>query len=142
MSEAAPVRQSYVSWLLDSLGMYYVILLPLAGLVSFLIALIVVIRGKGPMAGPCLILVVHIPMLIGVFAAIQGAIASYMVIAISDTAPKPSEIALGVSTALAAPMVAMVLTVPSYVVAVFGSLIRALGGEPSSSIRQGKLSEV
>ena len=83
MPEAELVGQSYFSWMSNALGPY-AILLPLAGLICFLLALILVLRGKGPMAAAGLILVAHVPLLIGVFAAIQGGIASYTVIATAD----------------------------------------------------------
>lgn len=38
--------------------------------------MIVVIRGKGPMAAACLVLIVHVPFLIGILSATQGAIVS------------------------------------------------------------------
>jgi hypothetical protein len=120
------VQQSILSWTLGALGLPYVILLPLAGLLCFLLTLVVVLRGKGPMAAASLILVVPVPLLVGVFAAIQGGMASYMVIAMSASTPKPSEVAAGISTALVAPMVGMLLMVPCYATAVAGATIRAL----------------
>jgi len=129
MPDAQPVQQSLLSWMFTALGFPYVILLPLAGLLCFLLALIVVLRGTGPMAAAALILIVHVPLLIGIFAAIQGGIASYTVIATSATTPKPSELAAGISTALLAPMVGMLLMVPSYATAALGAFIRALAAK-------------
>ena len=129
MPEAEPIRQSFLSWFFNALGFQYAILLPLAGLMCFLLALILVLRGKGPMAAAGLILIVHVPLLIGVFAAIQGGIASYTVIAMSVTTPKPSEVAVGISTALVAPMVGMFLMVPGYATAALGAIIRSFGAD-------------
>jgi hypothetical protein len=126
MPEAEPGSQSYLSWMLTALGPYG-ILLPLAGLICFLLALILVLRGKGPMAAAGLILIVHVPLLIGVFAAIQGAIESYTIIASCATTPKPSVLAAGISTGLSAPLVGMLLMVPGYATAALGALIRSLG---------------
>lgn len=109
-----------------ALGFPYVILLPLTGLLCFVLALIVVFRGKGPMAAASLILIVHIPLLIGVFAAIQGSIASYTVVAMGSATPKPSEVAAGISTALVAPMVGMLLMIPGYATAALGSFVRSI----------------
>lgn len=125
MPDAEPIRQSYLGWLFNALGLQYAILLPMAGLICFLLALILVLRGKGPMAAAGLILVVHVPLLIGVFAAIQGVSASYAIIAESETTPKPAELAVGTSMALAAPMVGMVLMVPGYAIAALGAIIRS-----------------
>ncbi len=89
--DAEAVQQSFVAWVFSSLGFPYVILLPLAGVLCFLPALILVLRGKGPMAAASLVLIVPVPFLIGVFAAIRAGIASYTVIAMSTTTPKPSD---------------------------------------------------
>lgn len=62
--DAEPVQQSYLSWMFTALGFPYLILLPLTALVCFVLALIIVVRGKGPMAAASLILIIHIPLLI------------------------------------------------------------------------------
>jgi hypothetical protein len=131
--DVEPVQQSYLGWMVTALGFPYLFLLPLAGLVAFLLALIIVLRGKGAMAAASLILIVHVPLLIGVFAALQGGIASYTVIAMSETTPKPSEIAAGISTALVAPMVGMLLMAPGYATAALGAFIRCLGANAEAS---------
>ena len=120
-----PVPQSLLIWAYNALGLMYMILLPLAGLVSFVLALIVVCRGKGAMSAASLILIVHTPLLIGMFGALQGAIAFYTVIANATTTPKPSEIAGGISTALVAPQVGMLLMIPGYATAAIGSFVRS-----------------
>ncbi|MDZ4780473.1 MAG: hypothetical protein SGJ19_09500, partial [Planctomycetia bacterium] len=94
----APVQQSSVAWLFDALGVQYTVLLLLAGLIGFLIALAVVLRGRGPMAAAALLLAVSLPLLVGVYGAFDGAMESLFVIAQSTVAPRPSEIAAGVST--------------------------------------------
>jgi hypothetical protein len=130
MAEAEPVRQSILQWALHALGPYAV-LLPLAGLVSFLVALLLVWRGKGPLTGAGLILVVHVPLLVGLVAALQGTIASFAVIAMSDVAPKPAEVAEGISMALVAPLAGILLMLPSYAVAILGALLRSfIGADP------------
>ena len=126
-----PVQQSRLAWLFDALGVQYTVLLLLAGLVGFLIALVVVLRGRGPLASAALLLAVSLPLLVGVFGAFDGAMASVFVIAQSTVAPRPSEIAEGVSTALATPLVGMWLMLPTLLLAVFGSLVRALVDRPA-----------
>ena len=126
-------RVSYLTWMFHALGFEYAILLTLAGLICFVLALIVVIRGRGPMAVAALILIVHVPLLIGAFAAIQGAIASYSVVAMSTTAPNPSEVAAGTSTALFASMVGMLLTIPGYATAACGAFFRSLQSKVEST---------
>ena len=129
MPESPPGAQSLLSWMFSALGIGYGILLPLAGLVCFLLVLVVVLRGRGPLAAAALILIVHVPLLIGLFAAFQGAIASFTVIATSASTPKPSELAAGISTALFAPLVGVLFMVPAYATAALGALVRSLGPE-------------
>lgn len=136
MEAAEPVRQSFLNWILTALGFPYVVILPIAGIVCFALALILVARGKGPMSAAALILIVHVPLLIGVFAAIQGGIASYMIIATSESTPKPAEVAAGISTALIAPLVGIMLMVPGYSIAALGAFIRAVGGRDHSEPRE------
>ncbi len=126
MPVAAPVQQTMLQWFLVSLGFRYAMLLSLAGLLSFVLALFIVLRGKGPLAGSALMLIVHVPLLIGVYAAIDGLMRVYLVIAGSDVTVKASEVANGYSTALVAPLVGMALMVPGYAIAALGSLIRSL----------------
>lgn len=131
-------QQSLLSWIGSSLGLPYAALLLISGLLCFVLSLILVLRGRGPMAAASLILIVHEPLLIGSFAAVQGGLASYRIIATSSAAPKPSEVAAGISTALVAPLVGLLLMVPAYATAALGGFIRALlkkadAGKPSSS---------
>lgn len=131
--EAEPVQKSLLLWMMEALGFPYLVLLPLAGALCFVLALVVVIRGRGPMAAASLILIVHVPLLIGVFAAIQGGIASYSAIAMSSGNPQASEVASGISTSLFAPLVGMLLMTPSYAVAAIGGFIRCLIAKAETS---------
>ena len=126
MQEVNPVSSSMLSWMLSALGPVYAILLPSVALVCFVFTLLIVIRGRGPMASAALVFVVCAPLLIGGFAAIHGALDSYRVIATAATSPKPSQWAEGVSTALVAPLTALLLAMPSYVIATLGALVRSL----------------
>jgi hypothetical protein len=127
--EAMPrQQQSMLMWTFNSLGWKYTLALPLAGLVSFVLALILVIRG-GPYAVPALLLVVPIPLLIGAVGFFDGMIMSFQVIAMSQIAPKPSEWAEGISTSLVTPVVGMFLMAPAYLVAAGGLIVRTFSGE-------------
>jgi hypothetical protein len=131
--ELGPVQQSFLSWMFTALGFKYAILLPVSALVSFVLTLIVVVRGKGPMAGVALVLIVPVPLLISVFAAIEGGISLYKVIATLPTDPAPGQGAAVISTLLVAPMVGMLLMAPSYILATLGSLIRSLSADSKVS---------
>ena len=132
MSEGATVGPSFLRWVLDSLGLAYAIVLPLSGLVCFLLALTLVRRGKGPMAAAGLILIVNIPLLMGIFAALEKGIASYMMIAMSQTQPQPAAVTAGIATALCAPLVGLLVMVPAYAVATMGTFTRALAARTES----------
>jgi hypothetical protein len=127
--ELGSVQQSFLSWIFTALGFKYAILLPVSALVVFVLTLIVVVRGKGPMAGVALMLIVPVPLLIGVLAAIEGGIRSYMVLATVPTDPTPGQSAAILSTLLVAPLVGMLLMAPSYVLATLGSFIRSLSAD-------------
>lgn len=130
-SEAA--QQSLIGWIFNSLGLWYSLLLPFAAFIGFVVTLIVIVKGRGPMAVASILLFVHVPLLIGIFAAFQGTIRSFQVIANSATTPKPSELAEGISLALIAPWIAMLLMIPAYSTAAVGTFIRALASKSESS---------
>jgi hypothetical protein len=133
MYESEPIQQSLLSWAFRSLGATYVILLPLVALLSFIFVVILLSRGRGPMAAASILLFVHTPLMIGLFAALQGMIASYQVIASSGSTPKPAEMAQGISMALIAPLVAILLMIPSYLAAAIGTLVRAISAKSDAN---------
>jgi hypothetical protein len=136
--ELGPVPQSFLSWILTALGFKYAILLPVSALVGFVLTLIVVVRGKGPMVGVALGLIIPVPLLIGVFASIEGGIRAFQVIATLATGPSPGQVAVVISTLLVAPMIGMSLMAPSYVLAIFVALVRSFSANPkvSSEVRE------
>lgn len=124
--DMGPTPQSKLSWFFQSLGLFYSLSLPAVGLLAFVLTVIIVIRGKGPLAGAGLWFVVTMPLWLGVLGFFDGMIASMMVISMSTAAPKPSELAQGVSAALVTPLVGLWLMAPSFLVATLGSLLRSL----------------
>lgn len=130
--ELVPPRPSYLSWILTALGYKYSILLPLSALVGFVFTLIIVLRGKGSMAGVALLLIIPVPFLMGVFAAVEGGISAYRIIATLENTPSPGHFAAVISTLLVAPMVGMLLMVPGYVLATLGAFFRSFSADPES----------
>ena len=126
MIENEPVQQSLLAWIVLALGLPYAVMLLLLALLSFVLTLVILVRGKGPMAAAALVLVVHLPLLIGAFGALQGTMSALTVIATSSTAPRPADVAAGVSTAIVVPLVALVLTIPNYLIAAVGAFVRSL----------------
>lgn len=78
------------------------------------------------MAATALILISHVPLLIGVLIGLGGAISSYTMVATSATTPRPGEVALGISTALVAPMAGIILMAPGYATAALGAFVRSV----------------
>lgn len=118
--------ESYLLWLFHALGFRYSVLLSAAGLLSFVLTLIVVRRGKGPMVGAALLFIVPLPFLIGLYSVLEAVDAVCTVLAASTTTPTSSELAQGIGMSLAALWVGMLLAAPSYLVAVLGLFQRSL----------------
>jgi len=129
MQNAEPVAESLLTWMLNSLGPMYTILLPLSALVSFVLVIILVFRGHGAMAVASLMLVLMAPTLIGIFAYTQGSVMSCYVITNGGGTPDPAKAAETMSTALLPPMIAMFLSIPAYAVAAIGTLVRSFGSK-------------
>ncbi len=126
LSQPYAADESAMMWILSSLGWIYLILLPLVALTAFIFALLIVIRGRGPLAAAALWLVVQTPMLIGLFAGLQGVVVVFRLISITGSQPYPADLADGIARSLVATLVAMLLSVPAYATAVLGALIRCL----------------
>jgi hypothetical protein len=122
-----PVPQSFLMWVITTLGIN-TLLLPLCALVSFLLTLLLVLRGKGPLTGIALLFIVPAPLLWGCFAALKASIASFSVLALSDSSPPPSAIVAGVAEALLLPLAGLMTMVPSYLTAVIGLVVRSFQG--------------
>jgi len=120
-----PGPQSMLQWVISSLGFPYAILLPMAGLLAFVLTMIYVLRGRGVLGGISLLFIVLMPFFIGIFGALDGAIRAFSVIAMSDVSVKSSEIAAGVSEALVVPTVGLLFMAPSYIVAMAGLFARS-----------------
>jgi hypothetical protein len=128
----SPRRMSLLQWAFMSLGWFYTLVLLLAGLTIFVGAVIVVIAARRPGVIAAYLALVPLPLIIGVWATVEGMIQSWSVIAYSTTAPKPSEMAQGYSTALFAILAGLLMTMPGYLVTAVGLLVRTALHEPSS----------
>ncbi len=126
MASSEAVPQSFLSMTFQSLGFFYTAALFFAALVSFVLTIVILVRGRGPMSAAALVLIVNVPLMIGLFAAFQGMIASMQVMAMSGSTPKPAELMAGFATAMFAPLTALFLMVPSYSVAAIGAFIRSM----------------
>ncbi len=129
-----PVQQSFLSWIIESISVPFTLLLLLSGIACFVTALILVRRSKGPMAAAALVLVVHIPLFIGVLAALFGVLHALRTIATS-TAPRPTDYAAGVSAVLFGPIAGIAMSAPGYAVAVIGAFLRSVRDESDHASR-------
>ena len=125
---AAPRQQSMLMWTFNALGWRYTLALPLAGLVCFVLALLIVVRG-GSYAGPALLFVVPIPALIGLLGVVDGIVMVTTVFAGSSVAPKPNEVLEGLGTSVVTLLVGLLVMAPAYLVATMGLFIRTLMGD-------------
>ena len=124
--------ENILMWFISALGWRYMLLLPASALLSFVLTAILVVAGKGRTTGAALAFIVAIPFLIGLFGMFDGMLASFMVIARSSVAPKPSLYAEGMSMCISTPLVGMLLMVPSYLLATVGLSVRALQSDPKA----------
>lgn len=120
-----PAQRSFLSWIVHSLGIY-ALMIPFAGMVVFIGACLAVAKGRRPEVVASYAAFAPIPFLVSLFGAFSGAIDSFTVIAMSAASPKPSEMAEGISTALATPLVGLLACVPTYLLLGVGWVIRML----------------
>ena len=121
-----PVQRSFLSWMFNSLGPFYALVLPLSGLAVFVGACLVVCLSRRPALIAAYLVFLPLPLMLGVLGSIDGFISSFAVIATSPTAPKPSEVAEGISTGLFTSLVGLMVTFPAYIVAAIGLFLRTL----------------
>ena len=127
--DEAPRQMSYLQFVFNSLGWRYTFLLPMAGLFAFVVILVLVLRGKGSALPVALMLVVPLPFLVGIVGVVDGLLASFQVIAMSDTTPKPSDLAQGIAMSLTTAWVGILLSIPGFLLAVGGTFVRSLIGD-------------
>lgn len=122
----APVApQTIWGWLYNSLGPTFSILIPLAGVVSLVLVVFLLWKGRGPMSAAAICLAIAGPLLVGMIAMLHGIIEFHLILATAVGAPRPAEYAEGYAMAYTAPWVALLASVPAYLVAVVGTAVRS-----------------
>lgn len=124
-SEDPFVQRSLLSWEFSSMGLYGFVI-PFLAFVIFVGACAVVLAARRPAVIAAYLVVLPLPLLIGIFGSLHGFINALQVIAQASAAPKPSEIAEGVSTGLFTTLVALLLSFPAYFVVAGGLVVRTL----------------
>ena len=117
--------EPFLSWMIRSTGLFGMLIPPLA-IVCFVLTLLIAIRGKGSRAGIALVLIIPLPVLLGFFCLVYAGIQSLQVIFHSTVPPKSSELGDAISTALVAPMMGLLLSLPSYLVGSAAMFVRSL----------------
>lgn len=128
--EMEPPRENFLIWFIGALGWKVFLALPTSALFAFVLVAILLARGKGSHLGAAMAFLVAMPFLIGLFGMFDSLIAVYMVLSRSTVTPRYDQIAHGISISLVAPITALFLMVPSYLLATVGLTIRALKGDP------------
>ena len=124
--------QSRLMWMVSSLGTNAA-LLSLVALVAFIVVLILILRGRGPAMVGAILLIVPLPLYVALLGAEKGTVASFAVIALSDVQLKQSELFAGLGAMLVSILVAILLTMPAFLLATIGLTVQALRGEPPTS---------
>jgi hypothetical protein len=132
------MQQSQLMWFYSALGFKYAVALPLAGLFSLVMTILVLVKGRGPLVSGAMAFAVAAPIFIGLLGTAQGVMASYQVMATSSETPRPSEVAQGVSMALVTTYLGLTFAFPSFAIATIGLIARALS-EPDPTTIGGNL---
>ena len=129
VEEHAP--QSLLSWFIQSAGALG-LLVTLSSLVVFIGALLVVFASRRPALIAAWYPWLLLPLWLACLGFFWGSTRSFMVIASSEVAPKPVDLAGGISIALVCPLLALVLAFPSFLVLSIGLFVRTLSAGKSA----------
>lgn len=126
---------SQLLWIIRTTGLGGLFIV-MSALVVFVLTIVVVTRGRGPIVGPTLVLLLHGPFAISVMATLNSLVNSFSVLAMSDQVIKASIWAEALAEALLLPLEALLLTAPSYLIAVVALLVRSLGRSEQGTVTQ------
>ena len=123
---------TYWDWFYGTLGSMYLVLLPLLAIACLLLALILLKRGEGPALGGTIVLLALLPSLVGLFAFGHGLLNTLTTWSTGDGRITLDIIADGVAGALTAPIFAFVLSLPIFLAAIIGGIIRSLSAQSNN----------
>jgi hypothetical protein len=126
MDGPIPARRTKLRWMIEALGIRYVLLIPGSGLFAFIGSLAVVLLCKRPASIAAFLPFVALPFLIGLFGFFDGLITMFSIVADSTRTPKPAEYAGGMSMALFTPFAGMLVAAPAFFVTSIGLFLRTL----------------
>jgi hypothetical protein len=128
-----PMEQSFLGWVLSSLGPIHSLLIPASGLVVFVGAVFVIALSKRPAVIAAYLVFVPLPFMIGLCASLYGFIHSFHLAATSAAPPNPGQIAGGISAILFAAFLGLLVTFPGYLVTSLGLFVRTIRSRTESS---------
>jgi hypothetical protein len=118
-------EQSMLVWLFRALGIRYTLWLPVVTVLALVLAVLAIWKFKTPALTAVLLAVVPLPLLLGAIGSIDGLIASYQVIVLSNVTPRASEFADGGAMSLVSMQVGLILSLPLYLLALIALCYRA-----------------
>ncbi len=121
---------TYFQWMLDALGLYYCLLLVLAGVCGFVMTLLMVRRCKGDKPSIGILLCIGLPLLVGLQATVSGMIKGMISIATHATGESNQEdMARVIAISLFPLLLGILLMIPGYLVATIGLFRRSIWEE-------------
>lgn len=137
LAQDAPLRpQSLLSWMFESLGLFYALVLPLAGFALFVGACLVVALSRRPAVVAAYLVFLPLPLLIGVCGSLEGFIRSLSIIAMAGGTPRAADVAEGISTGLFTSWVGLLVVFPTYFVLALGLFLRTLLAPANGSSKE------
>lgn len=129
----APAKKSYLMWAFESMGIFYSLVLPAAGLAVFLGAILVVALNRRPGVIAAYLVFLPLPLLIGVFGSVHGLIFSLSAISSSGSDLPARVLVAAWPSALFTTYFALLVSFPSYFIVAIGLFVRAILWRPENS---------
>ncbi|TWU59524.1 hypothetical protein V7x_56020 [Crateriforma conspicua] len=107
---------SFVSWLVNSLGLLYGTLLYVSGLAAFYISVRYSWRASTASQLAALIPFSLLPGFIGIVGLLHGYVSVFQILALSGTFPKPSDLHHAHATVLICPLVGLAFSLVSFAI--------------------------
>jgi len=123
---AAVAPKSRLMWYVESLGLSGLLVL-VTGFAIFVGACLVVMRSHRPAVIAAYLVFLPLPVLIAVIGALKGCVASFSVLALTDVEISASEWYGGTAEMLLGLLIALLVTMPSFLVIAVGLFLRTVG---------------
>lgn len=132
-AETGPAGSTFL-WLIWALGWKNLLPLCLTTILSCGLTGFLVVRGRGTFAAAGMALAVFLPLGVGLCGGLCGLVGSYQHIGATSEAALLSEVADAFFASLAAPLSGLILCLPSIVIALTGSTLRAIALNPDKPL--------